>query len=218
MADQSSWLMNNLPLLGGILGGPLGGIAGFYGQGIKKQYDKAGEWNQKAEDTVNNQISDLGSWYKKESGTSFLQTEAVSSALEQLKRTLSETLIGQNNNAVTGGATFENQLSGRKVATQQYGDAVNKLVGYGTDRQDQLTQSYQTRLAQWLQAKMNQQMGRAQNYSTAAENMIQAPFELANSAISGLGSLAKFAGGGIGGGGGGGGFTYTNPAGDWSGS
>jgi hypothetical protein len=182
----------NSPLNPGMIFGPLGSMAWMYGKGIKNNYDKAGEWNQKAEDTVNNQISDLGSWYKRESGTSFLQTEQAASALEQLKRTLSETLIGQNNNAVTGGATFENQLSGRKAATQQYGDAVNKLVGYGTERKDQLGRDYQYRLSQWLQAKMNQQMGRAQNYTTAAENLIQFPFELANSAISGLGSLSKF--------------------------
>ena len=166
-------------------------MAWMYGKGIKNQYDKAGEWNAKAEATVNNQISDLGSWYKRESGTSFLQTEAAASALEQLKRTLAETLTAQNNNAVTGGATNEAQLAGRKAATQQYGDSVNKLVGYGTDRKDQLGRDYQYRLGQWLQAKMQQQMGRAQNYTTAAENMIQAPFEFANSAIGGIDALAK---------------------------
>lgn len=194
MADttQSSWLMNNLPLVGGLALGPLGGLAGFYGQGIKKQYDKAGQWNDKAEATVNNQISDLGSWYKKEAGTSFLNTEAAASAMEQLKRTLAETLTAQNNNAVTGGATQEAQLAGRKVATTQYGDAVNKLVGYQTDRKDQLGRDYQYRLSQWLQAKLNQQNQRAQNYTTAGENLIQAPFEMANSLIGGVGSLAKF--------------------------
>jgi len=171
---------------------PLIGAGLSYGGMVKNQYDKAGEASKAAESTVNNQISDLGSWYKKESGTSFLQTEAASSALEQLKRTLAETLTAQNNNAVTGGATNEAQLAGRKVATQNYGDAVNKLVGYGTQRQDQLSTEYQTRLQAWLQAKLGQQNNKAQNYTTAAENLIQAPFSLLNTAIQGAGTLAKF--------------------------
>jgi len=170
----------------------LGSGIGKYTGAIKGQYDKAGAWTQAGLDTVDKQIGDLGSYFKRESSTPFFQTEAGAAALQQLRKMLSETLVGQQNNAVTGGATQESQLAGRKQATSQYGDAISKLTGYGTDRKDQLARDYQYRLGQWLQNKLALQQGQAQGHSTAAQNLIQAPFQLADSLFSnaqGIGSL-----------------------------
>jgi hypothetical protein len=171
-------------------------IAKQWGNAVGSNYEKSGMWARAAEGTVNNQINDLGSWYKKQSGTSFLDTESAKSAMEELRRTLAETLMGQQNNAVMGGATQESQLAGRKVATQNYGDAVNKLVGYNTQRQDSLSADYQNRLSTWLQAKMGQQTGRAQNYSTSAENLAQMPFDMLNAGTNMVSSLTGGQGGG----------------------
>lgn len=165
---------------------------GAYGGLVKNQFDKAGEYTRKNEELVDKQISDLGSWYQRESSTPFVQTEAAASALEQLRKTLAETLAGQNNMATSAGATNEAKIAGRKAATSQYSDAVNKLVGYGTNRNDQLSRDYQYRIGQWLQAKLGHNNMHAQNYSTAGLNLLQAPVDIFQSTLQGLGSIAKF--------------------------
>jgi len=174
-----------------------GGPLGIFGNMIGSQYEKAGAWNQEAMDANQQGMDDLSTMFKRESSTPFFQTEAGASGLQQLRRVLSDTLGAGQNNAVTGGATQEAQLAGRGEATQQYGDAVSKLTGYGTNRKDQLNRDYQYRLSQWVQNKMALQQGQAQSHANAAQQLIQAPMQFADSLYSGaqaFGSKALSAG------------------------
>lgn len=187
--DPNTLLGNVSPLW--LAGGPLGLYAGL----AAGSYKMAGREQKKGEQIVDNQISDLGSWYKQQAGQSYLDTESVQSALGQLRSNLAETFRAQGNQLAASGGTAEAALAGRTRASQGYGEAVNKLVGYSTDRKDQLSRDYQYRLQNWLQAKLGLQNQKAQNWSNVGSQLVSAPFQVADSLMQnaeGLASAAKF--------------------------
>ena len=160
----------------------LEGLWDFLGT-ISNPFKKAAEAQKKAEQIVDTQISDLGSWYKKESGTSYLDTEAVQSALGQLRTSLAQTLQTQGNQLRSGGGTAEAALAGRTQAAENYSNTVGKLVGYQTDRKDQLMRDYQYRLQHWKNAQLGLQQQQAGNWSQIGSDMIALPFEIISSLV-----------------------------------
>jgi hypothetical protein len=198
MAIQPNWDVNNKntflgnvdPLamgLGAILGGPLGML---FGGAVSGSFGMAGNAQKKAEGTVDKQITDLGSWYKKESGKSYLDTEAVQSALGQLRSSLAQTFQTQGNQLRSGGGTAEAALAGRTNAAENYSGTVNKLVGYQTDRKDQLARDYQYRMQNWQNAKLGLQQQQSQNWSNIGSQIASLPFNV----IEGLAGLAPMLG------------------------
>jgi len=174
--NKDTFAGNYNPLF--LLGGPLGQFAGL----VSASYKMAGNAQNRAEGIVDKQIADLGSWYKRESGQNFLDTESVQSALAQLRSSLAETFRTQGNQISATGGTAEAALAGRTQANKNYSDAVSKLVGYNTDRKDQLSRDYQYRLGQWLNSKMGLENQKAQNWSNVASSLVSLPFQLGDTA------------------------------------
>jgi len=148
-------------------------------------FKKAGEAQKAAEGVVDKQITDLGSWYKKEAGKSYLDTEAVQSALGQLRSSLAQTFQTQGNQLRSGGGTAEAALAGRTNAAENYSNTVNKIVGYQTDRKDQLARDYQYRMQNWQNAKMALLQQKAQNWMNVGSQLVGLPFDV----IEGLAPL-----------------------------
>jgi len=87
--DKNSFVGNFNPLwLAGGAFGPLGLMAGLLGGAVSASYKTAGNYQKQAENTVNQQITDLGSLHKKEAWRSYLDTEAMQSTLGQLRSTI----------------------------------------------------------------------------------------------------------------------------------
>jgi hypothetical protein len=164
----------------------------LYTNMVKKQYDKSAGFQKEAEGVIDTQIRDLGDWYNREKGTSFMNTESVQSALETLRKQLAETFKTQGNQGAAMGATNETVLAGRTKAQQGYSDSINKLAGYQTDRKDQLSRDYQYRLGQWLTNRMQMKQGQANQTSQLAGNMVQAPFDIAGNLLANPQILSMF--------------------------
>jgi len=186
--DKDSFWGNFNPLF--LAGGPIGWLAGA----ASASYKTAGDYQKKAENTVNQQITDLGSWYKKESGKSYLDTEAMQSALGQLRTTISQNLMVQGNQLRSGGGTAEAALAGRTNAAETFSNAITRLIGGQTDRKDQLWRDYQYRMQNWQNAKPAMQQQQAGNSANIGGDLIALPFDKIDSIIKSAGSASSGAG------------------------
>lgn len=134
----------------------LGGL--FSGIGSRKQ-------TRLAEKQLQQRKTDLNNWYAQEKNTDYLDTDAARSTLALLRRQNKRQMQALNNNAVKAGTSDEAKVAAAGRLNDSYADAVSRIAGMGTQRQDNLRRDYMNRSESLDNALFNTQMQKGQAMS-----------------------------------------------------
>ena len=99
--------------------------------------------NQKNQDLLSNRMGDLDAWYNKEYNTPVTETTSGKAALSKLREQIKTANENNSQNAVRGGATAESKVATQTEGQKVYANAINNMLGYDTQRKDNINKQYQ---------------------------------------------------------------------------
>lgn len=109
--------------------------------------------------------SDYQAWFDSEYKRDFLDTEQGRSTLNQLGMTLKNTLNNNQNAAVRTGATAETQVAAQGQAQDVFAQALNQLTSQGTQYKQNLRNSYDYNIQNYLRPLDALQTGKVANWN-----------------------------------------------------
>ena len=157
--------------------------------------NKAEKEYKKQQKELEKRRSDYEAWFKGEYGQDFLDTEMGRSTVNQLGSTLKNTLQNQQTGAVRGGLTTEAQVAQKGAAQDVYATALNQLTGLGTQYKQNMRNSYDYRIQNYLQPLDAMAMQRIGNYGQYGAQTAETSQSLVN-ALAGMDWNSLFGGGG----------------------
>lgn len=116
---------------------------------------------KKTTNLINEQIEENDRWYAQESNTDYLDTAEARSALSTIREQNKQATDALQNNVVSSNMSDEAKIAQASALNKNYSNAVSSLAGYGTQRQDQLTNTYNSRNDAYNNALFNIQMNKA---------------------------------------------------------
>lgn len=120
---------------------------------------------KKYQNDLEKRRGDYEAWFNSEYKQDFLDTDLGRSTVNQLGQTLKNTLQNQNTSAVRGGMTTEAQVAAQGAAQDTFAQALNQLTGYGTQYKQNLRNSYDYRIQNYLQPLDQLAMNKINAYS-----------------------------------------------------
>jgi len=109
--------------------------------------------------------SDYDAWFKGEYNQDFYDTDIAQSSMRNMGTVLKNTLENNKTGAIRTGATPETQVAQQGQAQQILADTINKLTGAGTQYKQNLRNSYDYRIQNYLQPLDQLSMARVANYT-----------------------------------------------------
>lgn len=100
--------------------------------------------NEKNQNLLNNRMRDLDAWYNKEYNTPITETESGQASLAKLREMMKKQIESNDQSAVRGGATAESKVATQSKMQEGYANAINNLMGYETQRKDNVNKQYQS--------------------------------------------------------------------------
>lgn len=127
--------------------------------------NKAQKESRKYQKELEGRQSDYEAWFKGEYNQDFLNTEYGRSTLNQLGQTLKNTLANNQSGAIRSGATTETQVAAQGGALDSYAQALNALTSQGTQYKQNLRNSYDYNIQNYLRPLDQLAMGRIANWN-----------------------------------------------------
>ncbi|MFI3262297.1 MAG: hypothetical protein R3Y26_05255 [Rikenellaceae bacterium] len=119
--------------------------AGVSGIGSLVSGIRANKQAKNAESLINEQIEENDRWYNQNYNTDYLDTVEARSTLSTIREQNKKATDAVNNNIVSSNMSDEAKVAQASSLNKNYSNAVSSLAGYGTRRQDQITNTYNTR-------------------------------------------------------------------------
>jgi hypothetical protein len=117
----------------------------------------------KAEGIVDEQVSDLTSWYDTEKNKDFLESNVASSAINKVLEDIEDRNRQVESTSAITGASDASKIASKAKSQEQFGDTIRDIASYGTAREDRIEDRYRTNLSQLMGQKTNIALGKAEN-------------------------------------------------------
>jgi hypothetical protein len=144
--------------------------------GISKLF--AGAKAGQAAGMIDDQISDLKTWYEGETSKDYLQSNLARGVLENVLGQIEEREKRAESTAAITGATEGSKLAEKEQSRKMYTDTVQDLARYGEAREQQLGREYRATLSNLLGQKGGLMRESAANVSQAGGSLLGAGAEL----------------------------------------
>lgn len=131
---------------------------------------KSAKQNREIDREIARRKSELQGWYNKESGTSMLDTTGGKSIIKLLLENMRRENEGLQNSAAITGASSEAVTAQKEGFMENYTNAMAKMLGYDTGRQDALRRDYMIQKAGVDDMSLQNQLGKSQNWSNFMGN------------------------------------------------
>ena len=143
---------------------------------------EAGKARQDYQNQLQGRIDDLNSWFNAENSKDFLDTDVARSSIRGLMGQQDRQLDALNNASAAGGATAETNIASKGKMNENFGDAIAKLLGYGTQYKQNLRSQYDYRLSSLYNPMDQLQQSRINDWTTNSQNITNAGSSVANAA------------------------------------
>ena len=132
---------------------------------------KAAVERRKLENLYADRERDLGSMFNQEYYQDFTDSPVAQSTISQLQSQMNKQAEQLDNNNAATGATAESNIATKGKLNEGYGEALNKLAGYGTNIQEQRRRDYDYRLASMLPGQAQIQANQVQDWGNFSSNL-----------------------------------------------
>lgn len=157
---------------------------------------KSGKANREAEGIVDNQITDLNSWYDVEKNRDFLESNVARSAITNVLENIEDRNKQVDSTAAVTGGSDASVIAAKAKSQDQYSNTIRDIASYGTARGDRIEDRYRTNLSQLMGQKTNIQTGKAANAGRLSEAGGQLISAAGSMYSPGAGMFGSGAGGG----------------------
>ena len=133
--------------------------------------NESSKQNQKNQNLLSGRMKDLDSWYNKEYNTPITETESGQAALSKLREQMKTQIESNDQSAVRGGATAESKVATQSEMQKGYANAINNLMGYETQRKDNVNKQYQSMNNALLGTQMDLNTKQGESWSNFGSNV-----------------------------------------------
>lgn len=128
-------------------------------------------------------------WYDKEYNTDYLDTKAGQNLLRKAQQIQDNYVRKADGAAAVGGGTAASVAQAKESANRAMGDTIANIGAQDTTRKQQVADKHQSNLNDLSQQRQAIEMQKAQNTSTAAQNMSNAMMSAATGIEDELGGV-----------------------------